>query len=578
KNMKKTTKLLTILLALVMLVSVMAACTKDEPAADPTDAPKVTEKPAEVTPEPEPEPWEGTISVSSYAWAPMDEDLDIIGPYIEEALLDYDLVVDLEYVYIEWATYTEVINTRLAGGTAPDMFVSYNIDNISALYDQGAIATWTPEFYIENMPNIHAFIEGGGLNGESLGFVDLWWELAMIGDDMVSIPNMSPGWNIPSKDVVYRADWLEALGVAQADLPTTIEGFVALATRMTTEDPDGNGKDDTYGMSESILRAFFGAYGNYNGFIGGTGQWYVDDDIEGNIISGDLVPGNKEVLKVAAELYAAGVLHPEFITRENEGGYWAISHHLVNGDIGMSSHASIDHWRYPSVVGDDGGPVYKEYVAINGGEEETAVVYGPWPSGPDGYFGHITAVGAGVGENALYNATLMEDTEKLAAIFKIVDIFSVDDDLAKMSMWGVEGTHYEMVGTAEAPARKGNFTPAENNVEGIMAYRSLTGGNGPYNATMYQIGLNNPATKNRVEIQKGENFGAYGPRNGGELRISLPSAGDYRAELTTYRDETWIKMITGELDNDYWDTFVTEYNTRGGAILTAEANDWYTNK
>ena len=61
-----------------------------------------------------------------------------------------------------------------------------------------------------------------------------------------------------------------------------------------------------------------------------------------------------------------------------------------------------------------------------------------------------------------------------------------------------------------------------------------------------------------------------------KLRVALPSSEDYKQELITYRDETWIKMITGELPIEYWDTFVEEYNARGGAVLTEEANEWYS--
>ena len=56
---------------------------------------------------------------------------------------------------------------------------------------------------------------------------------------------------------------------------------------------------------------------------------------------------------------------------------------------------------------------------------------------------------------------------------------------------------------------------------------------------------------------------------------SLPSESTYMSELLTYRNETWLKIIQGELDVDYYDTYVEEWMKRGGAILTEEANEWY---
>ena len=98
-----------------------------------------------------------------------------------------------------------------------------------------------------------------------------------------------------------------------------------------------------------------------------------------------MAPGNKAALELLAKMYADGVLDPEFVTGENNGGYWAVNHAFINGVIGASCHASIDHYRRPEVMGDNGGPVAVEWYAINGADAE--FVYAPWPAGPDGEYG-----------------------------------------------------------------------------------------------------------------------------------------------------------------------------------------------
>ena len=63
------------------------------------------------------------------------------------------------------------------------------------------------------------------------------------------------------------------------------------------------------------------------------------------------------------------------------------------------------------------------------------------------------------------------------------------------------------------------------------------------------------------------------------VSVTLPSAGDLQSELNTYRDESWIKMIKGELDVEKdWDAYVAEYMKLGGQTLADEANEWYSNK
>jgi len=318
-------------------------------------------------------------------------------------------------------------------------------------------------------------------------------------------------------------------------------------------------------MSSSMIRALFGAYGNYNGFIGDSPDWY---EVDGKLMIADIMPENKDVLEILVKMYADGVLHPEFITRENEGGYWALSHHMINGQIGVSCLASIDHYRYADVTGDPGACL-KEYLAINGADSN--VVYGPWPAGPEGEFGYKIGFGTGIGENAVYNASLNDDTEKLAAIFKILDVFATDTELGKMAQFGKEGETYEVTGPADKPAVNFLMPNEELNALGVMAYRSLTGANSPYNPEIFSMSFaNNPTVDNRLVLMEQPQYESY---RANELYVALPSSSDYKEELKTYRDETWINIITGELSIDYWDTFVEEYMALGGDVLTAEANE-----
>lgn len=573
--MKKATRLLTILLALVLIFGVMAGCGKTDDTTEPTKAPEETKateevKATEAPVEEEGPTWSGTISVASYAFGPMDAEKDKVGPVVEEMLAEYGLDVDLEYVYIEYPQYQEILNTRLTGGTAPDIFIAMSLDNMLSLYDQGALATWTKDFFMEKAPNINAYVEGGGINGAQSDFVDLFWDYAMMGDEMITIPKFSPGQNIPYKNVTYRTDWLEALNVTE--LPLTVDDFVSLMYRFANEDPDGNGKKDTYGMSSSMIRALFGAYGNFNGFIGSTPHWYGQED--GTMICADVMPENKEVLSILAQMRADDVLHPAYITRENEGGYWALSHHFINGQVGVSALAGCGHYQTEEEGGND-GPCIKEYRAVNG--EDATITWGPWPAGPEGEFGYMIGNGTGVGENALYNGASV-DEEKMGAILQIMDIFAQDDEIARWAHWGEEGVDYEITDNGGVEGFKALWESNEAmNEVGVAAYRSLYGADSPYNTYVQTVGfLNHPSIKFRVELMdNNDQFKSY---IANDKYVALPSEGDYKEELKTYRDETWIAIIEGELPVDYYDTYVEEYMARGGQILTDEASDWWANK
>ena len=60
-----------------------------------------------------------------------------------------------------------------------------------------------------------------------------------------------------------------------------------------------------------------------------------------------------------------------------------------------------------------------------------------------------------------------------------------------------------------------------------------------------------------------------------QLLVPLASAADYQDELDKLRDETFTKIIRGDLPVDAFDEFVTEWFRLGGQQLTDEANEWY---
>ena len=55
----------------------------------------------------------------------------------------------------------------------------------------------------------------------------------------------------------------------------------------------------------------------------------------------------------------------------------------------------------------------------------------------------------------------------------------------------------------------------------------------------------------------------------------VPSASRYINDLRNYQLTTFAEIITGRRDLDYYDTFLAEWNKRGGEQFTKDANDFY---
>lgn len=561
--MNKKQRLLAVILVGMMVVTLMAGC-KDKKTSSSSDPQATTPAQSE-----NPIKWSGTITVAPYMFGPVDDKNNVIKPIIEEKLLAYGYDVDIQNVYIENSEYLDILNVRLTSGEAPDIFESKGTSVLKDYYKQGLIKSWDKELFIKLCPTIYNYITTGGVDGRLMGYEDMFWNFALIDGKMVTVPPMAEAGTMLAKVMLLRGDWLDNLGVT--DLPYTLDDFINLMYRFTKEDPDRDGADDTYGFSTSVVRNIFGAFYGYISFPDPSYSSRIEFyNINGKIECGDILPTNKDALAVLAKCYADGVIDPEFVAQngENQGGYWAYSQPFMNGRIGASSQASIDHYRLPDVTGTP-GRCAEEYYNINGNYN---FVYAPWPAGPDGnYGGGSLGPAVAIGENAVYNANI--DDAKLEAILSILDIFAKDDELALLGNNGIEGIHYNLSGPEDKQGVVAILNNEELNAAGVMAYRGFYGGPSPMNENLVRKNFyNNPVFANIFNYQARPGYkGGYNR----DVYESLPSSTTYASELLALRDETFIKIIRGELSIDAYDDYVRKYLESGGQILIDEAQVWW---
>ena len=190
-------KLLTVPFVVVMLVAILflAACGRDSNDGY----------------------WSGEISFAPYQFGPFDPNLDIVLYRVQEILAErYDIHVTFRPEFVDFNDYHTIMATRVAAGTAPDIWVGGREDRIREYYRQGAIASWDVEFFREHAPNLAAYIDSG--TSGPLGSFDgsIWWRNATVTTGtgrMNSVPAAPFGEPLVMNGVVYRGDWLEALGV-----------------------------------------------------------------------------------------------------------------------------------------------------------------------------------------------------------------------------------------------------------------------------------------------------------------------------------------------------------------------------
>ena len=561
----KNKRILAVVLALIFAMALIAGCTPEEQETTETNEPTestTTEsvEEAEVTAEETADPLEMynpiegkeySFLLAPYIIVPIDQDGALIT-YFEGK---YD--VDFEIMNLDNSNYDQLIGLQFASGVIPDLIRNTDASNLKKWAQQGLLseinidvlerfAPISYKFSIDTSPNVFRI---GMVDGKHYG--------------LCSIP-VGAGPQLRYTPALWRGDWLENLGITK--IPETLEEYEDAFYKIALEDPDGNGENDTYGISRSGLCTIFGAYGmgSYNDNV-----WIEKD---GKLVFTPIQPESKTVVEMLAKWYSDGVLDPEFITGENNGGYWAISHSFLNGRIGFTSHAGYYHWNPP--IGDtiSGGPVYLELEKLDSDAAQN-LAYGLPAKGPDGIYGTF---GGGQSNPVLGNliaclgVNLEKEPDRMGKFLQVMDDINYGTKDNMFTMYnGIEGINWEYDENGY-PVAIGEAAEDSNYVRrlGAAAFELF----GPKN---YYPDLE--IVKPSVKAWAIDNGWTEGILKQGKLPSVVTEAEEtYRTDLDKLISETYIDIITGEKPIEYFDTFVQMWYDQGGTEIEQEVNDWYT--
>lgn len=389
--------------------------------------------------------------------------------------------------------------------------------------DAGLLHELTP--YMEKYPNITGYYNDTTMFYASHSDGKMY---RIPGD--VAEPSCMTGW--------IRKDWLDALDLP---VPTTREEFKDTLLKFTFDDPDKNGKDDTYGFSGAGLdmRGFQSFWSPYNV---DPNNFVVLPD--GNVVHGSTEPAVKQALADIADLYKQGVIDPAIVTRTNDP-----YEYFINGGHG-AFYAWVD-WLNP------GGHTVRAFRAKN----PTAEIIPIEPiKGPDGLSSDETE---NPGAWCYFAITKKaKDPERIYAMFD--DLLNRETYLFRR--WGVEGTHYEIV--------DGVFSPLVSNEENLAENIGLfyldfflnrkddaNIANTPETIELFEKRAitSEPLRQKRVYFKSLERpvWHAYGP------------------DIDKLRNEVFYGIITGERPIDDFDDYLKQYKELNGDEVNAEATRLY---
>ncbi|MDF2646436.1 MAG: family 1 extracellular solute-binding protein [Paenibacillus sp.] len=214
----------------------------------------------------------------------------------------------------------------------------------------------------------------------------------------------------PSRGILIRTDWLKKLGL---QMPETTEDLYKVAKVFAEQDPDGNGKRDTYGLALSGDTGY-----NLRQAFGVTTRWVVKN--------GELVidwDRSVDFHNFAKRIYDEGLIDRDFPT---DGNGAKAKQDFINGKLGIYGFLSGDPVNIMLSVVD---PMKKN---APGGE----VQFLPYPKSKAGAF--IPTL-----QNPIQmTAAISASAKNPEAVMKYVD-FLLEDSTSKSLQYGVEGTHYK---------------------------------------------------------------------------------------------------------------------------------------
>lgn len=439
------------------------------------------------------------------------------NPYIDYIRENTNLDISLQVPPADG--YQEALNVIMASGNLPDMIHTYD-------------ASWFENYVKQNalMP-LNDWIDQYGPDLKKYITEEAWMSVTIDGN-IYAIPSMN---SIPGNEIMFiRKDWLDNLGLQS---PGTLEEYREVMRAFAFDDPDQNGKDDTYGfiMAENMARMapIVGAWGIQKG------RWIERD---GQLVNGTILPEMKEALDFLAGLHRDKILDPEWPL--NKGA--VLNEKIASGKVGLFSGL----WY------DTRGPI----LTSKNNDPDAEWVTAEFPIGPEGEQGTD-----GAGYISGYNVVPVT-SQNPDAVIRMLN-FMIGEGHRTLLL-GFE----DEVWTVEDGKIVTNFEKHNEHIyrqtlgESIMPYGSEDERN-----RLDSLGLEFNLNANLDKIAEVAIRNQY-------LGAPTPAMGRYNAVLGKLESEYFTKIIVGQLPIEAFDEFVAEWKKQGGDEVTKEVNEWYEAK
>ena len=456
--------------------------------------------------------------------------------------------------------YDTNVSMVISMGSLPDIMVVSSQDEVEQLVEAGLIEDLTESYNNCISDRIRKMYESYG---------DSLKDMVTYDGKIMALPetNITDGPNL----VWLRKDWMDKLGLSE---PHTIDDIVNIVKHFISEDPgnngvDASGKPNTVGLavdtdvtgecgysSEFLLDIIFACFGAY------PKQWIMNDD--GEIVYGSVTDEAKEALSYINSLYNQGVIDNDFLLRTSTnicelienglcgsffGPWWAPNNPLANA---VSRNPDADWQPYLIATDSDGttsyhsqNPCYK-YVVVRKGYEHPEIA-----------------------------------AKMISVMFDKVRFDCTDSEEFK--------NYYQI--NVEPTARPLSINVDYNNALSIC-YRNIdaaiSGRKNPDSLELLERSFYDACSEYIKNANKtSTQWAAYMSRikacsliTQDNIKVvdslyfkTTDTMKSHWWRLKAKEKEAYLKIISGEEDISYFDTFVKEWNEQGGQTITSEVSE-----
>ena len=226
--------------------------------------------------------------------------------------------------------YDNKLNMTVASGDIPDIMPMLMAQHVNKLVKSDMLADLTP--YLNDYLTLAARKMLYGTDGKALDGLDIKGKLycaPMYTSD--AIMNAT-------KALWVRKDWLDKVGLP---VPKTLDDFLRVCDAFTNNDPDGNMKNDTYGVAlpgkdcliynMSGMDAFAQMW-HVNPIVWWDSALFYEKDSSGKVILSASKQGMKDCLTTMADMYKKGYISKDFATADFGG---KVKQDVTSGKVGM---------------------------------------------------------------------------------------------------------------------------------------------------------------------------------------------------------------------------------------------------